>query len=617
MHHGSRITPTENANNVSVWSSTIGKIFGKLTNKQSKPAVAELVMSELQHLGQSYREEKLRFQFEFTTEKEKSKRLLYLFQKDLMPGISGQILESKDRRDELVIKGVSRSAKWLAWIVITLMNVAMLFYIFLFAVSQESHRQRAWAQSFGLWLVVEVIIVSSAIVFFMHVLVPSLVMNDVSKIRKRLIGSLQEYHKKMSARSRQQSASANTITKQRDRSLNDNQEDSDSEGEKQRLLEDPSQFNAARYLFLSTKTARMYPELKIAQIIREFSTPWPKQSYHRATDLTKSYNKKFQAITKSIKMIVMFFVTSFISIPPSIQDMAIHMGTTIVSGYTALIHIQLYHIYPVLVVIPTLLLAAILHFIVQSNKVQSKLEFARLFGNNGQESTVVEDEDDKNLKTIAPRKGLMKPPADADDNSSVVTINRHRDRRQSVAHGISIAKKASQALRARHSQHSEESLESDDFEVSSSDGDESHDDHGSTSNSENLARQLARIVKDAEDSSCVASDSMIFSAMVKNDSSSSDGLEEESEEVDDEEEEEVASEDEQLGTADNESLGEGEREMWPTISVKEINFDNVFEFQMPDEQKDDDGEEEDESYFSNLHQHREEFPINFFSDQRQ
>jgi hypothetical protein len=84
-----------------------------------------------------FREERSRFKLEVMSEREKSKRLLYLFQKDLMPGISGQMLESKDRRDELVIKSVSQSAKWLTWIALTLLNVGMLFYIFLFAVSQE------------------------------------------------------------------------------------------------------------------------------------------------------------------------------------------------------------------------------------------------------------------------------------------------------------------------------------------------------------------------------------------------------------------------------------------------------------------------------------------------
>jgi hypothetical protein len=136
----------------------------------------------------------------------------------------------------------------------------------------------------------------------------------------------------------------------------------------------------------------------------------------------------------------MFFVTSFISIPPSIQDMVIHMGTTAVSGYTALVHVRLYKIYPVLVVVPTVILAAIVHFWVQSNKVQQKLEFARLFGTSNEEKSV---DVDGNLNKIVPREvpasSLMPLPVSE-------SVSRHINRRQSVAHGIDIAAKARQEL---------------------------------------------------------------------------------------------------------------------------------------------------------------------------
>jgi hypothetical protein len=132
-------------------------------------------MSELKNVSQRLEEERVRFEHEFITEKEKSKRLLYLFQRDLMPGISGQILESKGARDEIVVKGLTKTSKLLGWSAVMLCNAAMLFYIMLFALSQEVHRQRAWARSFGMWLVMEVLVASSCMVFVMHVLIPSLI----------------------------------------------------------------------------------------------------------------------------------------------------------------------------------------------------------------------------------------------------------------------------------------------------------------------------------------------------------------------------------------------------------------------------------------------------------
>jgi hypothetical protein len=183
---------------------------------------------------------------------------------------------------------------------------------------------------------------------------------------------------------------------------------------------------------------RSSPELKVAQIIREFSTPWPKQSYHRATDVTKEYDRKFQAITKSITMIVMFFVTSFISIPPSIQDMVIHMGTTAVSGYTALVHVRLYKIYPVLVVVPTVILAAIVHFWVQVNRMQQRAEFVKTFGNSeGLEAT------DIIQKPISRPETGRQEENRGDSKHNVIT------RRQSVVHGIQIATKAEHALQVK------------------------------------------------------------------------------------------------------------------------------------------------------------------------
>jgi hypothetical protein len=93
------------------------------------------------------------------------------------------------------------------------------------------------------------------------------------------------------------------------------------------------------------------------ELRRSFESPWPKQSYHRATDVNKEYDRRFDAITKSITMIVMFFVTSFISIPPVHTQYPRH-GDPHVYHFSLLLHIRLYRIYPVLLVVSTLLLAA-------------------------------------------------------------------------------------------------------------------------------------------------------------------------------------------------------------------------------------------------------------------
>ncbi len=42
-------------------------------------------------------------------EKDKGKRLLYLFQETLMSGINGMTLESKDKPDDVKLKGSSQT----------------------------------------------------------------------------------------------------------------------------------------------------------------------------------------------------------------------------------------------------------------------------------------------------------------------------------------------------------------------------------------------------------------------------------------------------------------------------------------------------------------------------
>jgi hypothetical protein len=63
----------------------------------------------------------------------------------------------------------------------------MLFYVLLFAINQNVHRQKAWAKSFGMWLLSEIVLVSSVAVLVMNVWIPSLIMRDVQQMRQKLL----------------------------------------------------------------------------------------------------------------------------------------------------------------------------------------------------------------------------------------------------------------------------------------------------------------------------------------------------------------------------------------------------------------------------------------------
>jgi hypothetical protein len=57
----------------------------------------------------------------------------------------------------------------------------------------------------------------------------------------------------------------------------------------------------------------------------------------------------------------------------------VQMTSTTAIGYIVLVHVQLYEIFPALVVLPALLLAGLAHFVVQSSKSDAKIKLARLF----------------------------------------------------------------------------------------------------------------------------------------------------------------------------------------------------------------------------------------------
>lgn len=283
------------------------------------------------------------------------RRLLYLFQRDLMPGISGKILESKGERDNKRSLGVPLWQKITGWAFIGLLNVLMLFYILLFALNQPAPRQSAWARSFALWLVVEIFLVSTGIVLATHIVLPSLILSDVNKIKKRLLENISRFNSGLHT------------------------QDGGSSSE---------DFNAADYLFVSTRLAKQIPDLREAKIVAQFRTPWPKQSYHHVTQVSKIYSKKFTAVGRSAYLLVMFTLTNVLSLPLNFQDIVIEMLSTVVVGYTVLLHMDLYHIYPALVILPLIVVGLIVHFVISSNSSEVQKSLASLLPQQQQRSAV-------------------------------------------------------------------------------------------------------------------------------------------------------------------------------------------------------------------------------------
>ena len=321
-------------------------------------SVAQRVLFDLKEVILQVQAESTSAEAQHMSARARGNRLLYLFQRDLLPGISGKILEAKGSRDNIIVTYVSRQAKAIGWTVLALLNLGMWSYIILFALSQTVHKQGAWAMSFVMFMVVDIFFVSSCIVIFTHIALPSLIMQDVKKIKQKLVENIQEFNRNVQRRQEQ---------KRRGVYLPSADEEEQERG-----------FNAAKYLFVSNRLASEWPELKEAQIISQFRTPWPKQSYRRENDVSGAYNKRYTALYRSASVIAIFFLTQLLQIPSTLQDMIIQMATTAVVGYTVLGHIDLYHIYPALAFIPAICATVAVYWYIQRSSVAAEKELCRV-----------------------------------------------------------------------------------------------------------------------------------------------------------------------------------------------------------------------------------------------
>ena len=123
-------------------------------------------------------------------------------------------------------------------------------------------------------------------------------------------------------------------------------------------------FNAAQYLFVSHHLACFHPDLEQSRIILEFSTPWPKRSYkENTTDVKSTYQEDSSSfLLQFLQRILIFLLSNFLSISPSLQDGAIHLMSTSGLGYLIPVFMKLYEISPVLVIGMGICVLVLIHF---------------------------------------------------------------------------------------------------------------------------------------------------------------------------------------------------------------------------------------------------------------
>ena len=149
-------------------------IMGYLIPHMQPKSVREILLSELSSVKRQVHIELDVLDFATLSNREKGKRLLFLFQCDLLPGLSSKILTAKKDRDVAVRASVSITKKVAGYVTVLLVNAGMLMYIFLFALQQSKTRQSAWLQSFLIWFMCEVLFVSTIVVLLLHYIIPNL-----------------------------------------------------------------------------------------------------------------------------------------------------------------------------------------------------------------------------------------------------------------------------------------------------------------------------------------------------------------------------------------------------------------------------------------------------------
>ena len=318
------------------------------------------------------------FKDQNASDQEIGRRLLFLFQFDLLQGVQGAVLEAKGQRDFAKPHYVSRPAKIAGWLFLIVLNLGMLCYIVLFALTQERHRQQAWFQSFLLWLGMEVLLVSTMMVVMTHIVLPSFIRKDVARVKERLVQDISAFQSNLRRKGNQDQKSKEEEEAAVFGVADDEVDGGDTGTEADVEHGKGKPFNAASTLFISHRVAQHFPQLLESQIILEYLTPWPRQSYKHQHDTAKSYDKTMASIFKSFSMLFFYFLAYYMQVPASLQDMIVQALSTTFVGYLAFLQIQLFGISPLLVAVPIVALVVCLHFFIFTNYAEARMKLARL-----------------------------------------------------------------------------------------------------------------------------------------------------------------------------------------------------------------------------------------------
>lgn len=199
---------------------------------------------------------------------EANNRLLQLFQSDLMPYAVSLVVDAKQRRElDERPEPVAKWKKIISSVYILASNIAIMFYIFLFSIKQQGVMQRNWLQSLVVWLLLDILVLSTATTYIANIYLPLLFASEIRLARDEANAI----------------ATANTASN--------------------------VAFNACKYMFVSYKVAEAFPDLTASNAILRYSSPWPRRSYRTSVSPRGIF-----------VLLVLYALRAVVELPPSIQD---------------------------------------------------------------------------------------------------------------------------------------------------------------------------------------------------------------------------------------------------------------------------------------------------------
>jgi hypothetical protein len=202
------------------------------------------------------------------TVRNKKKRLLQLFQMDLLVGMRGVIVaklwsggEPTHVRDRLM-RPVSPWLKVSCYGFVAVSNAFFIVYVMIFCLGQDFAGQATFMKLFALWLAIEVVVISTLSTLFTRVLFPLCIAYwDAIKLKRDLRGIILDHF-----------GFSNYSTKVSDHTPPD---------KTSVFIRDLSTttLNVCPYIFVSHRVAAQYPELLESAVIEGFRSCYPKKAF--------------------------------------------------------------------------------------------------------------------------------------------------------------------------------------------------------------------------------------------------------------------------------------------------------------------------------------------------